>query len=79
MSFWKFSACSKLDILTENDYNYNDIIISMLNDPETRFEIQSYNDFIAYGNGDEALLVQTRTATLRIIIYLYYSILKMFK
>lgn len=73
-NFWDFPRYSKLDILDEGDYGYNQLIADALADQETRIDQQN-GRWIIYGN-KEALLIRPISTTLKIALQIYYSITK---
>ena len=67
-SFWDFPACSKYDVLEERKHMR--LITGALDDPLTGAELINNKDVVLYGP-EEALLVRTRSFSLRIGLHLY--------
>lgn len=72
--FWDLPKYSKLDILIEDTFNHNDVILSALRDKETLIERVDRHTYSIYGT-EESLLIQPISPILRMSLFIYHSVL----
>jgi hypothetical protein len=72
--FWNLPKCSKLDILTEGEYNHTSVILAALSDEETFIEQVDRRTYTIYGT-DESLLVKPISSIMGTALYIYCTVL----